>query len=159
MKRILIFMILMLIGNISTAQNFNLDSNNLKVGDVYVADPFIMFELGRLTIKTQSFSHLDSIADFLIRNDRLIIEIGIHTDSRGSDIRSERLDQKRAESIREYLVAEGVDSVRLLAQGYGESKLIISDNQILKMQSAQEKENAHSINRRTEFKIIEIRKW
>ena len=56
----------------------------------------------------------------------------------------------------EYLINKGIDSKRLLAQGYGEIKLIISDKEIEKLNTAQEKEEAHAINRRTEFKIIEI---
>ena len=156
-KRISIILFLIVIGNFSIAQNFNLNNNKFKVGDVYVSNPKILFDLAKWTIIAESHSHLDSIAAFLLSHDSLIIEIGIHTDSRGSDKYSMRLDKKRAESIREYLIKKGIDSERLSAKGYGETKLIISDKKIEKMQTAQEKEEAHAVNRRTEFKIIEIK--
>ena len=158
MKRISIILFLWLIGYHSIAQNFKLASNQFKAGDVYVSNPKILFDLAKWTISGVSQSHIDSIADFLLKHDSLVIEIGIHTDSRGSDEYSMRLDKKRAESIMEYLINKGIDSERLSAKGYGETELIISDKEIEKMKTAQEKEEAHAINRRTEFKIIEIKK-
>lgn len=156
-KGILIISFLFLIGNHSISHNFNLTSNQFKVGDVYESNPKILFDLAKWTIRTKSHSHLDRIADFLLKHDSLVIEIGIHTDSRGSDEYSIRLDKKRAESIMEYLINKGVDSERLSAKGYGKTELFISDEEIEKMKTAQEKEKAHAVNRRTEFKIIEIK--
>lgn len=158
MKKISIILFLSLIWNYTNAQKFNLVSSEFKVEEVYISNPKILFDLAKWTIRTESYSHLDSIAEFLVRHDSLIIEIGIHTDSRGSDNYSMRLDKRRAESIMEYLIKKGVDSERLSAKGYGETELIISDEEIEKMKTAQEKEEAHAVNRRTEFKIIEIKK-
>ena len=158
MKRISITLLLLLIGNLSIAQNFNLTSNQFKVGDVYVSNPKILFDFSKWTIRAESHAHLDSIANFLLKHDSLVIEIGVHTDSRGSDKYSIRLDKKRAESIMEYLINKGVDSERISARGYGKTELIKSDEEIEKMETAQEKEEAHAVNRRTEFKIIEIKK-
>lgn len=158
MKRISIILLLFLIENLSIAQNFNLASNQFKVGDVYVSNPKILFDFAIWTISAESYSHLDSIADFLLKHDSLIVEIGIHTDSRASDNYSMRLDKKRAESIMEYLMNQGIDSERLSAKGYGETELIISDEEIEKMKTAQDKEEAHAVNRRAEFKIIEKKK-
>lgn len=126
--------------NFSIAQSFNLDSDPLKVGDVYVSNPKIVFDLSKWSIRAESYPHLDSIADFLLKHDSLVVEIGIHTDTRGSDNYSMRLDTKRAESIKEYLINKGIDSGRLYAKGYGETELIISDEDIVKMKTAQEKE-------------------
>ena len=158
MNRISVILVLLLIGNYSIAQNIKLNSNEFKKGDVYVSNPKIIFDLAEWTIKAESQPHLDSISDFLLNHDSLVVEIGVHTDSRGSDEYSRRLDKKRAESIMDYLINKGVDSERLLANGYGETELIISDKEIEKMKTAKEKEEAHAMNRRTEFKIIEIKK-
>lgn len=158
MKRNLTIFFLLLNGTFSIAQYFNLTSDSFKVGDIYVATPKILFEISSWKLKTESYAQLDSIADFLSKDDNLVVEIGVHTDSRISDKISTRLDMRRAESIMEYLIIKGVDSKQLLAQGYGEIKLIISDKEIEKLNTAQEKEEAHAINRRTEFKIIEITK-
>ena len=141
----------------SIAQNFNLNSNQYKTGDVYIPNPKIIFDFARWTIKTESYPQLDSIARFLLKNDGLIIEVGTHTDSRGSDKYSTRLDTKRSESIAKFLISKGINRVRLVAQGYGETQLIISDEEIDEMKTDFEREEAHAVNRRTEFKIIEIK--
>lgn len=157
MQSVSTILFLMLTWNLSLAQQFNLDSSKFKVGDVYISNPKILFEFANWSIKNESYAHLDRIADFLISHDSLVIEIGVHTDSRESDWSSRRLDVKRAESIQEYLNNKGVELDRLTAQGYGKTVLIISDIEIEKMQTAQEREEAHAVNRRTEFKIIEVK--
>ena len=136
--------------------DFDLNSNEFKVGDVYIPKPKIMFDFDRETIIPKCYPQLDSIAKFLLKHDSLIIEIGVHMDSRGSDKYSRRLDQNRAESVKEYLVNKGIRQDRMVAIGYGESQFIISEEEIDKMESAREKEEAHAINRRVEFKILNI---
>jgi outer membrane protein OmpA-like peptidoglycan-associated protein len=59
------------------------------------------------------------------------------------------LSDRRAKSAVDYLVSQGIDPTRLVARGYGESKLLIADAQT---------EEEHQVNRRTEFKILEIGK-
>jgi len=54
----------------------------------------------------------------------------------------------------EFLVSNGIDANRLSYKGYGSSQTIISDIEIEKMQSDEEKEKAHQKNRRTVYKII-----
>jgi len=144
---------------VSIAQNFNLNSNQYKTGDVYIPNPKIIFDFARWTIKTESYPQLDSIARFLLKNDGLIIEVGTHTDSRGrgSDMYCTRLDTKRSESIVKFLISKGINRVRLVARGYGKTQLIISDEEIDEMKTDFEREEAHAVNRRTEFKIIEIK--
>ena len=83
--------------------------------------PKILFEFANWTIKAESFPHLDRIADFLIRNDSLVVEIGIHSDSRWAKAYSMRPDSKRAESIMEYLIQKGVGLNQLKAKGYSEN--------------------------------------
>jgi outer membrane protein OmpA-like peptidoglycan-associated protein len=133
-----------------------LNSTQLKVGEVFTPNPKIAFDLAHWTIRPESFPVLDSIATFILINDSLILEIGVHTDSRVSEKSSMRLDQKRAESVVEYLTDKGISSNRLVAKGYGESQLIIPVKEINKMTTPQEQEEAHAQNRRTELKIIEI---
>jgi peptidoglycan-associated lipoprotein len=69
-----------------------------------------------------------------------------HTDVRGSDEYNMKLSQKRAESAVNYIISKGVSADRLVAKGYGETKLIIQDAQA---------EEEHQVNRRTEFKVLE----
>ena len=82
------------------------------------------------------------------------VELSAHTDSRGSDAYNDKLSQARAQSCVDYLVGKGVDKSRLVAKGYGEKQLIVSDAEIDKLTSEVVKEEEHQKNRRTEFKII-----
>jgi len=154
-NNIFITLLLTLSVNFAFAQSFNLNSSEFEVGDIYTAKPKILVELAKSTVAIESYSILDSVAVFLTKHDKLIVEIGIHFDSRGSDHSSIRLDKIRAESILDYIEGKGIDASRLLAKGYGKTLLIISDEEIAEMKTEQEKAEAHAVNRRTEFKIIE----
>ena len=89
-------------------------------------------------------------------NPDLRIEISGHTDSRGSAKYNQSLPENRSKSVVDYLVANGgFPRARFEYKGYGEQKLINSDEDISKLKIEQEKEEAHSENRRTEFKILE----
>lgn len=159
MNRCSILILLLNLGiQFSQAQNFDLNSNNLKLGATYVSNPKIQFEFNNTTIQPDSYAHLDSIAQFLSAHDSLVIEVGTHTDSRWSKYYSTRLDHGRSQSIVEYLTAKGINTDRLIAKGYSNSQPILDEKEIDQMKSDREKEEAHAVNRRTEFKVIEIRK-
>jgi outer membrane protein OmpA-like peptidoglycan-associated protein len=84
----------------------------------------------------------------------LVIEIGGHTDTQGSAEYNQALSEDRAKAVVDFLVAYGISRDRFAYKGYGESKPLISDAEIAKMKTPQEKEEAHAMNRRTEFKIL-----
>ena len=86
----------------------------------------------------------------LIENPTLIVEIGSHTDSKGTGKYNQHLSQKRAQSVVNYLVEKGANKKRLEAKGYGESKPIKPN--ILADGSDNPKGRAR--NRRTAFKVI-----
>jgi outer membrane protein OmpA-like peptidoglycan-associated protein len=67
---------------------------------------------------------------------------------------SRRLSLSRAQSIVDYLIGKGISADRLKAVGYGAVKVLVSDNEIDKLKTPEEKELAHAKNRRTEFKIL-----
>ena len=71
------------------------------------------------------------------------VEVGGHTDALGAAAANLALSQGRAESVRDTLVADGVAADRLVAKGYGESKLLSKDNDAV----------AHAKNRRVEFRV------
>ncbi len=77
------------------------------------------------------------------------IEIMSHTDSRGNDEYNKALSQQRAQSVVNYLVNKGISRSRLVAKGYGETRLV---NHCGNGVSCSESE--HQQNRRTEFRII-----
>ena len=103
----------------------------------------IEFESGKATIKKKSYPLLDQIATIFIENKDYIIEVQGHTDNTGKADLNKTLSQKRADAVRDYLIAKGVDFQRLTAVGYGQDQPI-ADN---KTAAGRQK------NRRVEFKI------
>lgn len=109
----------------------------------------IYYELDKADLRPESFASLDSLYTVMVENPAIIAEIGSHTDSRGSDSYNLDLSQRRAQSVVNYLIGKGIDSARLVAKGYGETKL---KNKCANGVKCSEEE--HQINRRTEFTII-----
>lgn len=105
----------------------------------------------------QTRDSIQKIAIFLKNHPSFKIEIQSHTDSRGSLTTNNAFSQKRAESIKAYLVKVcGVDSTRVTSKGYGETKLLIKDAEIQKVKTKEGKEELHAKNRRTLILIKEI---
>lgn len=110
----------------------------------------IYFDLNKATLRPESYPVLDSIAQMLLENPTVKVEIAGHTDTRGSFTYNLRLSQARAESVRRYLISKGVEPERLIAKGYGESQPIIKNART---------EAEHQQNRRVEFRILgEVRR-
>ena len=103
----------------------------------------VFFDTNRATIKRVSFALLTEVAQALKDNPTIKVEIQGHTDSQGSDRANLKLSQKRAESVRTYLIKKAVTSDRMVAKGYGESTPI-ADNRTAE---------GRSQNRRVEFVI------
>lgn len=81
----------------------------------------IFFDFDKATLRPESFPELDKVVELLQKNPNLYIEIGGHTDDKGSDDYNLRLSQGRAESVRNYLTAQWIASERVTARGYGEN--------------------------------------
>jgi outer membrane protein OmpA-like peptidoglycan-associated protein len=107
----------------------------------------IYYDLDKFDIRTDAAFELDKLVQILKDNPFIKVELGSHTDTRGSDLYNNRLSQRRAESVISYLAIKGISKERLTAKGYGETELIV--------QEAKNEED-HQINRRTEFKVLEI---
>lgn len=105
----------------------------------------IFFDFDKTTLRPESFPELDKVAELLEQNSGLIIEIGGHTDDKGSDDYNERLSQGRAEAVREYLMGKWIEPTRVSARGYGESKPEVPNDS----------EENQQINRRVEFTILQ----
>ncbi len=118
----------------------------------------IYYDLDKWNIRPDAAVELDKLVTILKDNPEIKIELSSHTDSRATADYNLDLSKKRAQAAVDYIVSKGIDASRLTAKGYGESQLIISDDEINAMASEEAMERAHQRNRRTEFKVTEYNK-
>ncbi|MCK5136329.1 MAG: OmpA family protein [Bacteroidales bacterium] len=102
------------------------------------------FEFNDYMIGEASYPILNRVAEIMQKYPGIALEIAAHTDNMGSFEYNMKLSQKRAQSMVDYLVSQGIDSYRLIGRGYGESRPI----------AANITEEGRSINRRVEFIIL-----
>jgi outer membrane protein OmpA-like peptidoglycan-associated protein len=124
-----------------------LKDTRVEVGDTQVAIlEQVQFETGRATISTGSYALLDEVANVLLLNPQIVrVEVQGHTDNVGTDETNQKLSQRRANAVRDYLVDKGVKKSRLVAQGYGASEPLGSNDT----------EAGRKANRRVQFEITE----
>jgi outer membrane protein OmpA-like peptidoglycan-associated protein len=114
----------------------------------------IYFDYNKSNIRPDAAAELDKIVKIMKENPGIKIELGSHTDSRGSAEHNTKLSDQRAKSSARYIVSKGIAANRIIGKGYGENKLKVSDEQINNMPTFEEKEKGHQLNRRTEFLIV-----
>ena len=107
----------------------------------------IHYDFDKWNIRADATPILDSVIMILNENP-ITIELGSHTDSRGSFKYNERLSQHRAESAVAYLIQHGIVSQRITAKGYGEYQLLNRCSDGVPCTDAE-----HQANRRTEVKV------
>jgi len=88
----------------------------------------VQFDNDKATLRPEAFAILDKTAVSLKDWGDVNIEVGGHTDSRADDDYNLKLSQRRAETVRDYLISKGIAADRLTAKGYGETKPI-ADNE------------------------------
>ena len=134
--------------------------------------PDILYDLAKWDLKPQYQDSLQGLITTLDENQTIIIELASHTDARDTYERNDVLSQKRAQSVVDYLIERGIDPDRLIAKGYGErvprtltknidrdgfvfkQGTILTESFIDSLPTVAEKEAAHQLNRRTEFRVI-----
>ncbi|TKC58054.1 OmpA family protein [Pedobacter hiemivivus] len=122
--------------------------NNLDAGAVFVLKN-IHYDFDKSYIRPDAERILDNLLNVMSQNPTLRIELSSHTDSRGKDAYNMRLSQQRAEAAVNYLVSKGVDRNRMVAKGYGETRLL---NRCGNGVECSDEE--HQANRRTEIKVL-----
>ncbi|MDR0364277.1 MAG: OmpA family protein [Bacteroidales bacterium] len=103
----------------------------------------IFFDFDKVELKPESESELSILMEFLRWNSAVHIEVEGHTDNQGGEQYNFNLSEERAKAVRNYLISNGVDEIRLTYRGYGSSRPIAPNDT----------EEGRSVNRRTEFKI------
>ena len=164
-------------------QNYELHTGPEEKNETYIVDFFlspiskpvvidnIFYDFDKATLRPESKKALDEMIKMLNDNPNVTIELGAHTDRKGTDQYNERLAQRRAQAVVDYLIAGGIEAARLEAKGYGESvpktinkKMakqfdflkegdVLTEEFILALPPEQQ-EIADQINRRTEFKVL-----
>ncbi len=134
-------------------KEIELKKKDIKKEDVKRDHPIVLkdifFEYDKAEIPLESKSELIQLLRLLNKNKDIIIEISSHTDCRGSDKYNLALSQRRAEAINKWFTDRGIDSDRIKAKGYGETRLLNHCKD-----GVQCTESEHKVNRRTEFVII-----
>ncbi|MGD8782398.1 MAG: OmpA family protein [Ignavibacteria bacterium] len=104
----------------------------------------VNFDFNSAKLKSEAYPVLFHAVQVLLQNPDLKVEIAGHTDNIGSESTNQKLSVKRAEVVKNYLVARGVNASRLTVKGYGESQPV-ADNK---------KASGRAMNRRIEFKVL-----
>lgn len=120
------------------------DFAGCKTGDVIVLRG-VHFETAEATLTADATALLDTVATALVAKPDIHVEIGGHTDDQGADSYNQTLSENRAQSVKDYLAAHGVEAERLHAAGFGESQPVDSN----------ETEEGRALNRRVELKVID----
>lgn len=106
----------------------------------------IFFDVGKSELRSESIAEIEKIKELLISNPALKVQINGHTDNTGNPASNKVLSLKRATSVVDYLLTQGVSSSRLSAKGFGSERPIVSNDDEI---------GGREINRRTEIEIIE----
>ena len=119
----------------------------ISIGNMDYSIETIYYDFNKWFIRPDAEKELNKLVQ-LMKENPVTVELGSHTDSRGSKEYNVDLSQKRAESAVRYIILQGVDADRITAKGYGESMLI---NHCTDGVPCSPRE--HQANRRTDFKI------
>ena len=131
----------------------------------------IFYEFGKWDLTPASETGLQALVKLLNDNPNITIELAAHTDFVGDSVANKTLSEKRAESVVNYLIKNGIEAERLTPVGYGESKPVVVDaalnkkypflpvgkvldEQYINTLPVMQQEDCKQINRRTEFKVL-----
>ena len=118
--------------------------SNLSSGESFIL-PNIFFEFAQSNLLPDSYSELQRLLDYLVKNITMKIEISGYTDNYGSDAYNQKLSVDRAKTVYRFLIDYGIDSNRLSYKGYGKDKPIAPNDT----------EENRAKNRRTEILILD----
>lgn len=139
-------------------------------------EPFVLqniyYDFDKADIKPEAEKDLNFILELMQQHPDMVIELSSHTDARGDDAYNRALSQRRAEAARRWLIERGIERRRIRAVGYGETQPkkvdaqtaqkypflkegdVLTEDFINSLEAEEQREIAHQLNRRTEFKIV-----
>jgi OOP family OmpA-OmpF porin len=104
----------------------------------------VLFQQSTSNLLPESADELNMVADFMLNNPKVSIELGGHTDNKGLQSHNVKLSKMRVDKVKAYLVNRGIDAKRISGKGYGGSRPIADNNE----------EDSRKLNRRVEFTIV-----
>ncbi|MDE6409287.1 MAG: OmpA family protein [Muribaculaceae bacterium] len=133
----------------------------------------IFYDFDKATLRPESKEALDEMAQMLRDNPNVTIEMGAHTDRKGTEEYNINLSNRRAKSVVDYLIGLGINADRMTWKGYGETvpkkvtkrinreypqfeEETVLDEPFIETLSEEDQEAADQINRRTEFQVTSI---
>jgi outer membrane protein OmpA-like peptidoglycan-associated protein len=134
----------------SSPDRVEADLSLFRKGDVVQLNP-IHYDFNQWAIRPDAAAELDNLADVLKKYPSMRIELRSHTDTRASAPFNQTLSDKRARAAVEYLRKKGIAPSRMVPKGLGESQPLVPcphDDCC---------EEAHQQNRRTEFRVVELK--
>lgn len=111
----------------------------------------IYYDFDKSFIRNDATGDLDKVVQIMTDNPGIFVELGSHTDARGSDEYNIKLSQRRANAAVKYIISKGIYKNRITAKGYGETQHLNECSNDVECS-----EEAHQLNRRTEFKVTGI---
>lgn len=138
--------------NINDEVDLSLDPIVKNLEEMITINP-INFDYGKYNIRPDAALELDKIVTIMNKYPDMVIELGAHTDCRGSARFNEKLSDRRAKASAEYIKKRISNPERIYGKGYGEYRLL-NDCACEGSQKSSCTEEEHQENRRTEFRVI-----
>jgi outer membrane protein OmpA-like peptidoglycan-associated protein len=108
----------------------------------------IYYDFDLWNLRPEGKVELDKLVKYMKERPELVVELGSHTDSRGSDYYNEWLAERRSQSCINYIKKNGIPVNKIIAKGYGEKQLVNRCSDGVKCSEAE-----HQLNRRTTLEI------
>lgn len=145
---------------INLSDYMSVNMTKIEVGKTDLSEvanlEIIYFDLNSSYIREDAKVELDKIVQVMKDNPKMSIELGSHTDSQGELKYNMWLSDRRAKRSADYIISRGIDASRISGKGYGQRRPKVTDAEIARASSQEEKEELHQKNRRTEFIVVKM---
>jgi peptidoglycan-associated lipoprotein len=156
----------------TVSRDFTVDLALAPIPEKPIALPEILYEFAQWELRPQFRDSLVGLVQTLRDNPNIVIELASHTDSRGTHEVNDTLSQRRAQTVVDFLVRQGIARDRLEAKGYGKrvprtierdivrqgfrfpAGTVLTEEYINGLPGEEHRDVAHEMNRRTEFRVI-----
>ena len=132
----------------NTSQSYTVRFQKMST-ESFIELGLILYDFDKYNLRNEGKSELNKLVAYMKERPSLVVELSSHTDCRGSDSYNIELSQNRAQSCVDFIIAQGIDSKRIIAKGFGETALLnrCSDG----VECTPEE---HQQNRRTDLKFV-----